>query len=87
VLDPEADLSLIDLGLIYAVTYTPDTRTLKVVMTLTTPACPAGGTIMDGAERRLALLADVDIVQLKLTFDPRWTPERISPEGRALLGW
>jgi len=84
--DPETDLNLVDLGLIYRVTYRTETRRLEVLMTLTTPACPAGGIIVDGVQRRLALLADVDGVDVELTFDPPWTPDRISPEGRAFLG-
>jgi metal-sulfur cluster biosynthetic enzyme len=83
--DPETDLNLVDLGLIYRLTYRTETRRLEVLMTLTTPACPAGGIIVDGVQRRLALLADVDGVDVELTFDPPWTPDRISPEGRAFL--
>ena len=83
--DPETDLNLVDLGLIYRLTYRNETRRLEVLMTLTTPACPAGDIIIDGVQRRLSLLPDVDGVDVELTFDPPWTPERISPEGRAFL--
>ena len=85
--DPETDLNLVDLGLIYRLTYRPETRKLEVLMTLTTPACPAGGMIVDGVQRRLALLPEVDDVAVEVTFDPRWTPERISTDGRVFLGW
>lgn len=85
--DPETDLNLVDLGLIYRLTYRPDTRRLQVLMTLTTPACPAGGIIVDGVQRRLSLLPEVEGVEVELTFDPGWTPERISADGRAFLGW
>jgi metal-sulfur cluster biosynthetic enzyme len=85
--DPETDLNLVDLGLIYRVSYRPETRRLEVLMTLTTPACPAGDVIVDGVQRRLSLLADVDDVAVEITFDPHWTPERISADGRAFLGW
>lgn len=85
--DPETDLNLIDLGLIYGLTYRPETRRLEVLMTLTTPACPAGGIIVDGVQRRLSLLPEVDDVQVEVTFEPRWTPERISTDGRVFLGW
>jgi metal-sulfur cluster biosynthetic enzyme len=83
--DPETDLNLVDLGLIYRLTYRTETRRLEVLMTLTTPACPAGEIIVDGVERRLSLLPEVDGVDVEVTFDPPWTPERISPEGRAWL--
>ncbi len=87
VLDPETGLNLIDLGLIYEVGYRPDERALDVLMTLTTPACPAGEVIQYGVERRLRRLPGVDSVEVSVTFDPPWTPERITPEGRAQLGW
>jgi metal-sulfur cluster biosynthetic enzyme len=87
VLDPETGLNLIDLGLIYDVRCDPEAGVVEVLMTLTTPACPAGDVMQDGVERRLALEPGVDRVDVRVTFDPPWTPDRISPEGRAQLGW
>jgi metal-sulfur cluster biosynthetic enzyme len=87
VYDPETDVNLVDLGLIYRVTYQADARRLEVLMTLTTPACPAGGFIIEGVERRLSVLPEVDDVRVEVTFDPPWTPTRISADGRARLGW
>ena len=87
VLDPETGLNLVDLGLIYDVTYDLDSKTVEVRMTLTTPACPAGGVMTDAVERRLLLLPAVEHVEVEVTFEPRWTPDRISQEGRAQLGW
>jgi metal-sulfur cluster biosynthetic enzyme len=86
VFDPETCLSVVDLGLIYSVDVRPD-RTVGVSMTLTTPACPAGGPILDGVDRAVRVLPEVADVFVELTFEPRWTPERITPEGRAALGW
>jgi len=54
---------------------------------IATPGCPAGGIIVDGVQRRLALLPEVDEVAVEVTFDPRWTPEPISTDGRVFLGW
>lgn len=85
--DPETGLSVADLGLIYGVTFHPDDGRLDVRMTFTTPACPAGDAIGYGIERRLLLVPSVKQVAVEVTFDPPWTPERISPEGRARLGW
>ncbi|HEY5675592.1 MAG TPA: metal-sulfur cluster assembly factor [Myxococcales bacterium] len=86
VFDPETCLSVVDLGLVYSVDVRPD-RTVGVSMTLTTPACPAGGPILDGVDRAVRRLPEVADVFVELTFEPPWTPERISPEGRAALGW
>lgn len=85
--DPETGLDVVALGLIYEVIFDEVAARLHVVMTLTTPACPAGEQIADGVDRRLRRLAGVDDVTLEITFEPRWTPARISPEGRAQLGW
>ncbi|HUJ29212.1 MAG TPA: iron-sulfur cluster assembly protein [Myxococcales bacterium] len=86
VYDPETCLSVVDLGLIYSVAVKPD-RTVEVSMTLTTPACPAGGPMLEGVDRAVRALPEVADVAVELTFEPRWTPERISPEGRKELGW
>lgn len=85
VYDPETCLSVVDLGLVYAVAVREGK--VSVSMTLTTPACPAGGPITEGVERAVRALPEVEDVNVELTFEPRWTPERITPEGREQLGW
>ena len=85
VYDPETCLNVVDLGLIYAVAVREGS--IAVQMTLTTPACPAGGPITEGVDRAVRRLPGVADVDVQLTFEPRWTPERISAEGRAALGW
>lgn len=84
--DPETGLSVVDLGLIYDVRVGSEGQ-VSVQMTLTTPACPAGEMITQGVERRLLLVPGVKEVSIDVTFEPRWTPDLISPEGRAQLGW
>ncbi|MCC7000345.1 MAG: metal-sulfur cluster assembly factor [Deltaproteobacteria bacterium] len=86
VLDPETGVNLVDLGLIYRVTADPATGAVAVVMTLTTPACPAGDVMVAGVERRLGRVPGVTTVEVDIVFDPPWTPARISPAGRAQLG-
>lgn len=85
VYDPETCLNVIDLGLIYGVAVREGT--VEVSMTLTTPACPAGEAIRDGVDRAVRALPGVTDVDVQVTFEPRWTPERISAEGRSALGW
>ena len=87
VYDPETGLSVVDLGLIYAVEVRPEAGAVEVSMTFTTPACPAGGAMLDGVERAVRALPGVSDVEVQVTFEPRWTPERISADGRAQLGW
>lgn len=87
VLDPETGVNLVDLGLVYEVDFAPESGAARVTMTLTTPACPAGSVMIEGVERRLEQVPGVKSVDVQLTFEPKWTPDRITPEGRALLGW
>jgi metal-sulfur cluster biosynthetic enzyme len=87
VMDPETGINLVDLGLIYEVAFAPEDGIATVVMTLTTPACPAGDVMFDGVQRRLGQVPGVNHVDVQLTFEPRWTPERITEDGKAQLGW
>ncbi len=86
VLDPETGLNLVDLGLIYDVAFSAESGKALVTMTFTTPACPAGDVMMEGVQRRLLQEPGVEDVDVDVTFSPAWTPERITPEGRAQLG-
>lgn len=84
VVDPEAGLNIVDLGLVYDIAV-EDGR-LVALITFTTEACPVGPRLADEAERALVSAAGAMPVEVRITFDPPWTPERITPDGRALLG-
>ncbi len=86
VLDPETGVNIVDMGLIYDAQYFPEDRSVEVLMTLTTPACPAGDAITGGVQRRLERVPGVDAVRVQLTFEPRWTRDRISERGKDELG-
>ncbi|HVY62483.1 MAG TPA: metal-sulfur cluster assembly factor, partial [Planctomycetota bacterium] len=85
--DPEMGLNLVDLGLIRGVRFDATTGVAEVTMTLTTRTCPAGETLVEGVKRRLLRVRGVTRVEVETTFDPPWSPEEISPAGRAQLGW
>ncbi len=85
VLDPETGVNVVDLGLIYGLSR--DGGAVRVTMTLTTRACPAGAAMVEGVKRRLEQIDGVEAVDIEVTFDPTWTPDRITPEGREQLGW
>lgn len=87
VFDPETGINVWDLGLIYGLHFDPTNGVLKVRMTFTTRACPLRQSMTQGVERRLIQLDEVDAVDVEETFEPPWTPEAITPEGRAALGW
>ena len=85
--DPETGLNLVDMGLIYEIAFRPEDGQAHVVMTLTTPACPAGGVMFDGVQRRLLEVPGVRHVEVDLSFEPRWSTEMISEAGKKELGW
>ena len=82
VLDPETELSVVEMGLVYGVEETANG--LRVLMTLTHPSCPMGGLIVEQAE---AAPADPECAtRTELTFDPPWTLDHIAFRGRHELG-
>lgn len=85
VIDPEIGINIVDLGLVYDVDV--DDATIRVVMTMTTPACPLGPYLEQAVEVALGDVAGPRFVEVQITFEPPWTPDAITPEGRQLLGW
>lgn len=84
VLDPELNISIVDLGLIYDIKQKPGEVFIK--MTLTTPGCPLVAVIEHQIKEKLLSLKGVKEVKIELTFDPPWTPDRLSQKARARLG-
>lgn len=84
VTDPELGINIVDLGLVYDVEV--DEGSARVTMTLTSPGCPAGGQIMTGAKTAAETVEGVDEAEVTLVWKPFWTPERIDPKVRAMLG-
>ena len=82
--DPELNLNLVDLGLVYDIRV--DGADVQVDMTLTSPGCPAGPQIMTDVERALRAMPGVDDVGINLIWTPFWTPDRIEPRVRAYMG-
>jgi metal-sulfur cluster biosynthetic enzyme len=82
--DPELDLNIIDLGLVYGVRV--DGTKVSVEMTLTSPACPAGPQIVGEAERVIKAMPGVGEVAINLVWTPFWSPDLIEPRVRAYMG-
>jgi metal-sulfur cluster biosynthetic enzyme len=83
--DPDLQLNIIDLGLVYGIAV--DGTTVKVDMTLTSPACPSGPELMTNAEQEVMTLPGVEKVAVNLVWMPFWTPEKMEPRVRAYLGF
>ena len=83
--DPELNLNILDLGLVYAIRV--EGNAVSVDMTLTSPGCPSGPEIMTDAEQHLKAIPGVGDVAVNLVWSPFWSPERIEPRVRAYLGF
>ena len=82
--DPEIGINLVDLGLIYGVEI--EEGNVQVDMTLTTPGCPMHSYIARQAWNAVNNLPGVTEAQVRIVWEPRWTPDRLSPAARAQLG-
>ena len=83
--DPDLQLNIVDLGLVYGIAV--DGSTVKIDMTLTSPACPSGPELMTNAESEVKTLPGVEKVEMNLVWMPFWTPEKMEPRVRAYLGF
>jgi FeS assembly SUF system protein len=84
VFDPEIPADIYELGLIYKVDLKDD-RAVDVLMTLTTPNCPAAGELPTQVENAVASVPGVGVVSVNVIWDPPWSPERMSDEARLVL--
>jgi metal-sulfur cluster biosynthetic enzyme len=82
--DPELNLDLVVLGLIYDIEIDGDK--VEITMSLTSPACPVAGEIVNQARQAVEGVEGVESAEVELTFNPPWTPERIPPMIRSALG-
>jgi FeS assembly SUF system protein len=84
VFDPEIPADIYELGLIYKVDIKDD-RGVDIMMTLTTPNCPAAGELPQMVENAVASVAGVGVVGVNLVWEPAWSPDRMSDEARLVL--
>ena len=84
VYDPEIPVNVVDLGLVYGVEV--DEGDVHVLMTLTAPGCGMGPMIAQQAEWAISELEGVEDVEVEMVFDPPWTPDLITEDGKKLLG-
>ena len=82
--DPELDLNIVDLGLVYDIEIVEAKANIKI--TLTSPGCPAGPEIVADAERAAAALDGIESAEVEIVWEPFWSPEKMDPRVRAFLG-
>ncbi|MBA2682951.1 MAG: metal-sulfur cluster assembly factor [Gemmatimonadaceae bacterium] len=83
--DPDLNLNIVDLGLVYTIAV--DGPKVSIDMSLTSPGCPSGPEIMTAAEQQVRSLDGVEDVAVNLVWDPMWSPDRIEPRIRAYMGF
>jgi metal-sulfur cluster biosynthetic enzyme len=86
VIDPELGIGIVDLGLIYEVKAATDQKEIEVTMTLTTPSCPMSEILSNLAKDTLKSQYTEHSVQINVVWEPAWSPEKISPNGKRDLG-
>jgi FeS assembly SUF system protein len=86
VYDPEIPADIFELGLVYKIDIEDD-RMVRIVMTLTAPGCPVAGEMPGWVENAVGAVEGVSGVEVEMTFDPPWTPERMSEEAQVAVGW
>lgn len=84
VIDPELNINVVDLGLIYEVEIT-DTNDIYITMTLTTPGCPLHDSITSGIKYAVSHIDGVNDVEVMLVWHPAWSPEKMTEDGRQQL--
>jgi metal-sulfur cluster biosynthetic enzyme len=94
VYDPELPVNIVDLGLVYKVVVAPDPdapgmiprQKVEIDVTMTSQGYPAHEVILEKIKNRLAGLQQISETAVNLTWEPPWTPQRISPKARKQLG-
>lgn len=85
VLDPEIQIDIVNLGMVYGVDVLENGKKIKVTLTLTTMGCPLFDDIKDEIEEKLLGLEGVEDVEIELTFDPPWDKEMMSEEAKLVF--
>jgi metal-sulfur cluster biosynthetic enzyme len=83
--DPELGMDIVDLGLVYEAEV--ENAKVKVLYSLTSMGCPAGPLIAQDIDSAVRQVEGVEDVELELTFDPPWTPDRMSDDAKFILGF
>ncbi|HLI09730.1 MAG TPA: iron-sulfur cluster assembly protein [Ktedonobacteraceae bacterium] len=84
--DPEIPVNIVDLGLVYAVETDDETGNVHITMTLTALGCPLAGEVVEEIEMRVGQVENVKSCKVDLTFDPPWSPDRMTEDAKWELG-
>lgn len=85
-MDPEIPISVVDMGLIYAVNINADNK-VDIKMTMTTRGCPLHETLVSDVKRYVTKVPGVSGVDVEIVWEPAWTPEKMSEEGKKMINY
>lgn len=85
-MDPEIPINVVDMGLIYGVNVSDDNK-VDVKMTMTTRGCPLHDTLVNDVKKYVNKVSGVSSVNVEIVWDPPWTPEKMSEEGKKLINY
>ena len=85
-MDPEIPINVVDMGLIYGVNVTDDNK-VDIKMTMTTRGCPLHDTLVSDVKRYVNKVPGVNGVNVEIVWEPTWTPEKMSDEGKKLINY
>jgi FeS assembly SUF system protein len=84
--DPEIPVNIVDLGLIYGINIDDEAGRVEVKMTLTAMGCPMAGDVISEVEMRVGEVENVKVCKVEMTFDPPWSPEKMTEDAKWELG-
>jgi metal-sulfur cluster biosynthetic enzyme len=85
-MDPEIPISVVDMGLIYGITIKDDNK-VDIKMTMTTRGCPLHDTLVNDVKRYASKVPGVTGVNVEIVWEPAWTPEKMSEEGKKMINY
>ena len=86
VIDPELGVNIVDLGLVYGVQVSEETKSVDIKFTLTSPGCPIGPIIMDGIYAAVQQFPELDKINAGQVWEPPWSPEMMNEDAKDQLG-
>ena len=84
--DPEIPVNIVDLGLVYNVDINNETGNVQITMTLTAIGCPMAGDVISVVEMRVGEVENVKSCNVEITYDPPWSPDRMTEDAKWELG-
>jgi metal-sulfur cluster biosynthetic enzyme len=86
IVDPELNVNIVDLGLIYDIAIAQDTGEVEITMTLTSPGCPLSYVFEEWIPDAVKKISGVQEVRIKLVWEPAWNPDKMTDDAKELLG-